>query len=306
MEVEILRTPGAKLARELSLVLQAVGVPHRVRRAEGGHALLVAAAQAERAIEELARYQRENRAWPPPRPRLEALRGVTWSGVVYAAVLLLAYRVEAAGALGCDWSAIGRVDGARVRAGEWWRCLTALTLHSDVLHVGGNLLFGALFGVLLAQVVGAGPAWLCALLAGALGNATTILLRPEHLSLGASTAVFGALGALAAVQSIQRLRLGHGAVARFLPFLAAALLLGWNGMGSARLDPAQGVVRDPGDLTDVGAHVAGFAWGIALGLALAAWSARGAGLSERARRATGWAVPILLAAAWWLALGRGA
>ena len=41
-----------------------------------------------------------------------------------------------------------------------WRAVTALTLHSDLAHLAGNAFFGGVFGVLLAQILGGGLAWI--------------------------------------------------------------------------------------------------------------------------------------------------
>jgi membrane associated rhomboid family serine protease len=38
--------------------------------------------------------------------------------------------------------------------------VTALGLHLDLLHLAGNLAFGTVFGVMLAQSIGFGLAWL--------------------------------------------------------------------------------------------------------------------------------------------------
>ena len=54
--------------------------------------------------------------------------------------------------------AAGMVDGAAIRAGEVWRPFTALTLHSDLLHLVSNLFFGALFVSLLFQMLDNGGA----------------------------------------------------------------------------------------------------------------------------------------------------
>ena len=77
--------------------------------------------------------------------------------------------------------------------------LTALTLHGDMLHLLSNLAFGALFGYPAARLFGPGVAWLLILVGGALAYGIDALLHPpQHYLLGASTAVFTALGLIAA------------------------------------------------------------------------------------------------------------
>ncbi len=91
--------------------------------------------------------------------------------------------------------------------GEWWRALTALTLHSDLAHALSNVVTGSLFCIPLCRRVGLGSGLLLTVLAGALGNAVTCLFRPPYyLSQGFSTAVFGAAGLLAAFMATHAFR----------------------------------------------------------------------------------------------------
>ncbi|MAF65400.1 MAG: hypothetical protein CMJ84_07065 [Planctomycetes bacterium] len=296
--IEVLRTRGVRGAREAALVLSSLGIPHRLRRDAASSVLLVPPPDAERATEQLDRYWRENRAWPPARLAIESAPGWMIGGALYLAVLGAFHRLAIGRSFGLDWYAAGRLDAAALRGGEWWRATTALTLHGSLGHLASNALFGAVFGCLLAQVLGPGPAWLCVLLAGIGGNLLNAGVQAEHLAIGASTAVFGALGALAAVQSDLRTRAGAKALARWAPLVVAAVLLGWNGMGSARLAPFGGVVRDPTDTTDVGAHIAGFLCGLVLGRALSVWHARPSGISTTARRLMATAAAALVIGAW--------
>jgi rhomboid protease GluP len=91
-----------------------------------------------------------------------------------------------------------------------------------------------------------------------LGNILTCLLTlPEpFVSIGASTAVFGALGILSGLGLSSMRRSGpHLPLARTTaPLIAGIVLLGWLGVGR------------PGDNTDVLGHVMGFCSGLAAGL----------------------------------------
>lgn len=302
-EEEIVRSPSPELVRELALVLHALDIPYRSVQGPGYLSLFVPQAFAGRALEELGRYSRENRHWPPARARLAAqVRGGGTAVLVYAALLALVHRLAAVRAFGFDWYEAGHADGARIARGELWRPMTALTLHADFLHLASNLVLGSAIGFLLSKVYGSGLAWLVVLAAGWLGNLANAAARGfDHSSLGASTAVFAALGALAATQSVHKLRLGHGLFARVAPLVAAAFLLGWHGMGSAHLEPGRGVVQDPADRTDIGAHLFGFAAGVLLG-GLVAWLETQRGSSPRARRAAAAAALALPVVGWALAL----
>jgi membrane associated rhomboid family serine protease len=144
--------------------------------------------------------------------------------------------------------------------GEWWRPFTALFLHADVPHLAGNLLSGLLFGTLVSRFIGPWRAWSLILACGAVGNAiTSVLTWPEEfISIGASTAVFGALGILSGLgfSNMLRARL-HLPWARIsAPVLAGVVLLGLFGGGHANGN------------TDVLGHVFGFGSGLTAGIAV--------------------------------------
>ena len=104
-----------------------------------------------------------------------------------------------------EWSRLGSLDVFRVKAlGEWYRCVTALTLHADSQHLFGNVLFGAPFLILLCRRVGLGLGLFLILLAGTFGNALNAWYRPAgHISLGFSTALFGTVGVLSGFMALQ-------------------------------------------------------------------------------------------------------
>ena len=109
-------------------------------------------------------------------------------------------------------------------SGQWWRAVTALTLHVDPAHLLGNAACGALFLCLLCRDTGVGLGFALCLAAGGLGNVIKVLVQGPGLHfLGASTAVFGALGALGGVRLFCR----RGAVlaGRSAPVGAALMLL---------------------------------------------------------------------------------
>ncbi len=283
-----LRRVGRRRAGELSLLLQSLNLPHRLREAPGHVALDVPAPLFERAEFELERYEQENQGWPP---RVERFRPVPTSFLgpaVYALVLGAMHALAHATAHGSRLLQRGRVDSERIQDGELWRTFTALTLHADLPHLAGNLFLGAALGHLCAQVVGGGVAWLGILGAGALGNLVNVWLHAgPHRSLGASTAVFGALGLLASLQWRAWGTRRGGWVLRLAPFLAAGALLGFLGTG--------------GEKTDVGAHVTGLLAGVSLGLTFRGRTQGAPG--ARVQRAAGILALVLLGCAWFLALG---
>ena len=242
---------------EAALVLRAVGIIHEVILDEGLPALVVPRCQFETAHEELTHYEAENFADTSTlksRPRRTLIS--VWPGLIaYASVLLFVF-IEQVGTVDSPAALRGRLDANAFLDGEWWRCITALTLHVDTPHLAGNMLFGAAFGALLAQLLGNGVGWGAILVCGALGNALDALIQPlGHVSMGASTAVFSALGIMTALSLRLHAELRDGRIRRWAPLVMGITLLGLLGTGGTR--------------TDVPAHVLGFATGILFGAWLA-------------------------------------
>ncbi|MEJ2470656.1 MAG: rhomboid family intramembrane serine protease [Desulfuromonadales bacterium] len=243
--------------RTWSLVLEARHIPWRNERRGLGWQLLVPAAMHAAALRELQQYENENRDWPPSPPQGTPLvdnRATTlWVlialGVFYNLTL---QRIDLFGHHPVDWKALGNAHAGKILAGEWWRLATALTLHADWQHLLGNLLIGGLFISRLCRDLRSGPAWLLMLATGILGNLANAWLQdPGHRAVGASTALFGAVGLLAAISMV---RYRHNLRPRrrwTLPVAAALGLLAMLGAG--------------GDNTDLGAHLFGFLFGLPLG-----------------------------------------
>lgn len=246
----------ARAASDRALVLHSLDIPCEIVRVEGRSALVVPAEFAERAKFEIWQYDQENRQRRPrPRAAVQDYHNGLPGVFGYVLVLCVAGWLAGRSAFGFDWLAAGRVDGELIRGGEWWRTLTALTLHAGVGHLLGNIGFGALFGGLAGRLVGSGVAWLGIVLAGGAGNAlNTVLLESAHRSIGASTAVFAALGLLAGFVWRARLMAQDRWPYRLGPIIGGIALLAYTGTGDAE--------------TDIGAHLSGFLCGFAAGILL--------------------------------------
>ncbi len=249
--------PSLRVSDEWALVLVAEGLEPRIVRDEAGWSVFVGAEEAPRAEATLAAYLRENR-----RPGVAA-RHPSWEGdaplgvgLGLAAGLLLFHFATGAADPGSVWFERGAAT-ASITTGEPWRAVTALTLHADASHALANAAAGTLFFPLWLRVLGPGVGAALLLVAGTLGNALNAGLQaPGHVSVGASTALFGAVGLLAGVAALRR---AGGARGRRRPFVAAAAglaLLAMLGTG--------------GERTDLWAHAFGLLAGAALGTGAAA------------------------------------
>lgn len=272
------------------LVLRMAQVPNETVQLDGAFVIRVDPQHADRARFELERYAEENRS-PVLVPRAPANVSSGWAGTAcYVGVLAAVAALQHQHAFALDWLNAGKAQAGLIREGEWWRTVTALCLHADGVHLAGNLVFGAVFGLLASQRFGSGVAWFGIVLAGALGNALSAFVQlPSGSSVGASTAVFGALGLLTAHTWRTAATQGGGALVRWAPVICGLLLLSLLGTG--------------GERTNVFAHATGFGCGALIGVLFAsidrAWL-----VAARHQVALGAAASAMVMVAWVLALAR--
>jgi rhomboid protease GluP len=273
------------LCREYSLVLEAKNIRHETTQIEGAWVLTVAPAMLREAYDQISRYSAERRV-PRAIPSIVPHPGAGLGAICYVVVLLLTAYCAGSGALGVDWFAVGALDAGS--PAEWWRFITALTLHVDQEHLLGNLLFGVVAGIAAGRLLGPGVAWLSILGSAALANSAEVILAPStHRAVGASTAVFAALGLLAGMASRQRLTARERLWYRWAPLIAGVCLLTFLGAGDAHVD--------------VLGHALGFVFGTGVG-----WLYTRLGVSDKRGSAvqaiTGWIAGLAVCAAWALAI----
>lgn len=86
-----------------------------------------------------------------------------------------------------------------VLQGEIYRLFTAIWIHSNVVHLGSNLLFLLIFSSRLEEITQGRMVTIVFICSGLLGNVATlplVFLGINFSSLGASGAIYGLLGAL--------------------------------------------------------------------------------------------------------------
>ena len=234
-------------AMDLSLVLEQEGIRHELRRVGDAHwALAIDDEDAARAEAAIAAFEKEN---PPEVRRPEVVHptaGAVASGLAFSLALLAMYVRTGPESAGSPWFERGSANAAAILRGEWWRTVTALTLHADAGHVAGNAVLGGLLLALLARSVGPGVASALMLLSGAAGTfAAAELVRHDFVSIGASTAVFGALGTLATLPRHSR--------RVWMPVIGGLALLALLGTSKR---------------ADVAGHLCGFISGVLAGAAV--------------------------------------
>lgn len=230
-------------ARELALVLAAAGIEHRLAGARGDWQVVVSSADAEAAEAALEAYERERAV----AARSDDAPFESYAGFHVAAALWAFYVFTGPAWRGSTWGAVGAADADRLLHGEPWRAVTALTLHADAAHLIGNVVACAVFVTALARLVGPGVAGCLVLVAGAAGNAFAAALRgPGHVTVGASTGIFGAIGVLGGLEFGRR----RGRHRAWLPVAGSLALLALLGTSPR---------------SDLVAHLFGFIAGLVLG-----------------------------------------
>ena len=235
-------------------MLSSMGIAHAVRDLGNSWVIVVSAEDQPRAAEAIRLYEIENRNWPPRRTRELLPHARSLVAPVLMLLLVLFFAITGPASRSSEWFARGTASSDRILHGELWRAVTALTLHADTLHVLGNALTGSIFLSAVNRRLGNGRGPLVVLLAGALGNfVNAVWHRSGHLSIGASTAVFGAVGVLAATQlALDRRERGRPWLERVAPVVGGLALLGMLGASPH---------------SDLLAHLFGLGAGLAVGIA---------------------------------------
>ncbi len=144
------------------------------------------------------------------RQRTKVVRGAGGSAIgfwqspatyVLIGLNAIAYLIEIAAGTGGLNNPSGRIVvdfglfGPSVAEGEWYRMVTSGFLHASLIHIGFNMLLLFFLGRLLEPALGT-PRYVAIYFASLLaGSCGALLLDPNALTVGASGAVFGLIGA---------------------------------------------------------------------------------------------------------------
>jgi membrane associated rhomboid family serine protease len=274
-------------AEEWALVLGSAGIAHVVAPDARGSLLLVARDDVARAHEVLSAYDEEQRT---PATVVEPSRETEpypWmSGVTIALLLIGTFAVTGPPGESSRWFTRGAALAGRIAGDEPWRAVTALTLHTDGVHVLSNAVATAVLLPPLVQRLGLGVALCLVLCAGAFGNVLSAFAHdPRHLAVGASTAAFGAIGALAVLRLLPSDRPHDRRRGGWVVVMTALLLLA-----------LLGTARD----ADVLGHACGLAAGTVVGFVAGGLVRRPPGM--RVQSALALLAALAVTGAWHLAL----
>ena len=251
----VLATDDEQEALSCSLVLSSVGISHHYTQTPDSLVLSVATDDAPEASTQLKAYLHENKNWPPKpvAPANDFTPLLQPPTLLLVGSLALLYTVTGPWSEHSFWFSHGAGDaGAILTNHEYYRLITALTLHADTVHLLGNCLFGGFLFHFFCRLTGNGLGMFSMLFTATLANSINVVLHgSNHLFVGFSTAVFAIIGMLAMISREHRTGKRY---LRILPFMAGAALLA--------------MIGSSGERTDLGAHFFGLCCGLAFGWTL--------------------------------------
>ena len=214
--------------RDDSLVLLSQGISHRlIRSEEGPFQIFILPEHEDRARLQLALYRKENppKEENPPLPLSFSLQPL-WVLLAPTIVTLIDFTDKV------NFTTPGISDASKVLKGEWWRSLTAQTLHGDMRHLASNLLCGY---IVMNMITFRIPLLRLApfiAIASAIANlCVSLTVQTSFRSLGFSTFVFAAIGCLSVIEFRLMPKETHGLLRRFAPLSGAASLAVFLGLG---------------------------------------------------------------------------
>jgi membrane associated rhomboid family serine protease len=239
-------------AETVGLVLSSEGISFRFfTNLSGRFEILVWENDLERALQSVEQYYEENEPTEKKELFIEKFNKTT-SGLFVSLVLFYVHSETGSGAYHRDM--VNRLGSSaeKILDGEIFRCSTALFIHADYEHLLGNMAGIGIFCTAVVSITGIGTGWFMILCSGIIGNFLNALFyKSHHVSIGASTAVFGAIGILGAFRTTRLIKEKGLQTKAFLPMGAGLSLLAL--LGSS-------------EYTDITAHLFGYMTGSLFGI----------------------------------------
>ncbi len=250
VEVRIAEIDDPETLNISSLVLSAADITHRIHvLSHTRMEIYVADSQKDRALHELTAYDLENKE------TLE-LHGVQETfiptframGPLVIGGLVLMYGVTGDWRPDSYWFLRGAGDSrAILQDFQFFRLVTPLTLHADLVHLLSNGILGVFLLHFFFHLTGNGIGLTSLLLTATTANLLNVIVHgPGHLFVGFSTATFSVIGMLCTMSfsgKVPRFRLHF-----LMPVMAGLALLAL--LGSS------------GERTDLGGHLFGLLCGL--------------------------------------------
>jgi membrane associated rhomboid family serine protease len=144
--------------------------------------------------------------------------------------------------------------GPAVAQGDWWRLFTAAFLHANLVHIGFNMLALWWFGAPVEEYLGRARFIGLYIVSGLAGSAGALYTN-KGVTVGASGAIFGVLGAMAVIE-----------------WATTGKLLGGNAVTLIVINLAIGLAyNSSGGNISIGGHIGGLIGGVLCTLAFSRW-----------------------------------
>ncbi len=253
----VFKPSDSSLLNTYSLVLSAVNIPHTIKyNPNGTLELLIADHLREKALYELTSYLHENQNWPPPPPAASSFNpSFKAMSFIVIGSLVFIYSISGDWHPESIWFTKGAGDSTAIlQGGEYYRLITPLMLHADLVHLMGNCFLGGFLLHFYFRLTGNGLGLFIMLTTATIANYVNVLAHgPGHHFVGFSTAVFSVIGVLC-TSGYHKKPTSYINFHLFMPVMAGISLLAMLGSG--------------GERTDLGAHFFGLVIGMIAGMLL--------------------------------------
>ena len=265
--MELLATRDSWWMTQCEALLAAEGISRRwlepwQASGRGTMMLDVPASESERAVDLLSEQLGEelgSRRRPPSASEAWVplfLQPDFAFALSFALLFVFWFWVTGGAGAGTELFARGAMLSRAAADGEWWRFVTAATLHADLEHVLSNAGFMLVLGWAASERFGAGVASALWLATAVAGFVTSLLLSDAAVTVGASGGLFGLLGA-AGGHGVRRRGRGEVSWRERVRVVGAAVLL----LAFTAFSPE----------ANIPAHLGGFVAGVALGVLASPW-----------------------------------
>ncbi len=118
-----------------------------------------------------------------------------------------------------------------VKSGEYYRIITSMFLHIDIIHLACNMYSLYIIGPQVESFFGKGKFLIIYLLSGICGAFLSLAFNVDAISVGASGAIFGLLGAILFFGHYYRTYLGNVIRSQIIPIIIINLIIGFAATG---------------------------------------------------------------------------
>lgn len=123
------------------------------------------------------------------------------------------------------------IHGPSIRSGQYYRLLTGIFLHGSLMHLIFNCYALYVIGTQIENFLGKFKYIIIYLFSGIIGAFFSIIFGGNILSIGASGAIFGLMGALVYFGYFYRVYLGNVLKSQIIPLILLNLAIGFLGEG---------------------------------------------------------------------------